>query len=661
MALQVHADLDANEWVGFQRSTDSPNLFGTASVKISDLPRIAQGAGGSSAQGSVPARYSADRAKYGKDSVRWTVGTVVTANILIGYNGVSSWTIPANLLPTDTYTLVVWAKRITGNNNNFRIAAYRDSAVLIANGTSQTVSDSAWTKFTLTFSFTATASDDRIYLMFQRTNGDGTTQNIDITGAMLVAGSTAPDWFNCGAASLLEDLTPYGMEAKWTLGYTRRYQYVAAVGKAELILKNADKRFSPEYSSGPLYGTLKPNLLVQIGDPDYGVWWTGWTDNWSPEPGTSRSKRAMLSATDARRFLAQRPPVEWYSLELPAVIIADLKLNYSLPNTTAGLPDASDGASAWYSVISETSLIETYGEGVGYDWDGVKVFTDLMTGIQGHAWFGRAGALNTATQQGDSTPASYTTLSDTVWMEAGYEEEKIVNQCEAKAYIRKFQSAGPYTVWESDATIALAAGESEVIRVFFTHDTDTSLKIGAGGLSVSGTLSSGVFGTAVTAALSDIGATSALLTLTNTTGGAINVVTAVVSASARAYIKRELSKEREDSASITANGTLSERIDSLFVQDRTWAKKLSRYIVNRFKDPRRVIPWVTLQANKNPTEAFACHIGAPVLVSDTQTAHSAYYGVIGEEHTVKEGLKNHTVKVYLEPLYDTSVTDTPTA
>jgi hypothetical protein len=42
-------------------------------------------------------------------------------------------------------------------------------------------------------------------------------------------------------------------------------------------------------------------------------------------------------------------------------------------------------------------------------------------------------------------------------------------------------------------------------------------------------------------------------------------------------------------------------------------------------------------------------------VADSQLDHDKYYGVIGEIHTVRDGLTDHTVKLYLEPITGASV------
>lgn len=550
----------------------------------------------------------------------------------------------------------MWAKLASGSSvNTFRIDLTNVLTTTYASSSSATLNSSTWTKFTVTGT---TPSPQQLAISFVRVTGN-TNLTVHLAGAMIVNSATAPDYFNCGVASLLEDITGYWGGGKWGLGFVKPYQYVAPVGKADLTLMNSDKRFSPEYSSGDLYGMLLPNLLLQIGDPDYGIWWTGWVDSWAPEPGTNRDKKAKLHATDARRFMANKIPVlPLYNLEIPQDTISNIIDEFSVPNTTSGISNSPSVSSAWDS-ISTGIIASLYADNVPYDHDAVKVLGDILGSLQGHLWFTRVGTALFATAQGDDTPASYVDIAQN-WLDMGYETGMIVNKCEAIAHKRKLQSSGPYTVWESDdVPFSIAGLSTEVFRVFFKYDTTRKEVVGALSLSVTET-NSGVAGD-ITAALSDTGAQSTVITFTNNNAASRDVTAASLSATSRVVQLREISKEYEDSASITANGTQAERLDFQYTQERAWSKRLARYRVTRFKDARYEVPWVEMDADKHPQDVFDCEIGAAVHITDDQTGHDDYYAVVGEQHTVRDGLTNHTVKLFLEPLYPTTVANTSSA
>ena len=55
-----------------------------------------------------------------------------------------------------------------------------------------------------------------------------------------------------------EDITAYVMRASWNNGARQPYQRTADEPRCTITVYNNDMRFSPEYSSGPLYGSLVP-------------------------------------------------------------------------------------------------------------------------------------------------------------------------------------------------------------------------------------------------------------------------------------------------------------------------------------------------------------------------------------------------------------------
>ena len=660
MTLRLAVDFDGNDWCAlYALTTDQPNQFRfetaglEAAANISEYARVASS--GSVGTGLYP-RYDNDRAKYGKGYITWAPSAAVVQQMYIGTNlagvdnshSIASGTVIAGGM---------WALRGSGSAaDTWRLRLYNIVAgTVIASSAAVTLSSTAFTRFTV--SGTAAGATSQYAVIFERVSGTDTTTLL-LTGAMLVNGSTVPTWYNSGPDSLEEPLVDYWGGGRFGLGFVKAFQYVAPVGKADLTLLNSDKRFSPEYASGPYYGDLLPNLLVQIGDPDYGIWWTGWTDSWMPEPGTNRDKKAKLSATDARRFMANKLPVlPLYNTETPNETIEAILALFEVPNTTVGISTSTEAVAL--DALSTGIIVDYYADTVPYDHDAVKVLGDILGSLQGKLWFSRTGGYRYRAAQGDDTPASYVNIGQN-WLDMGYETGMIVNKCEAIAHKRKAQSSGPYTIWEADdVPFAIAGLSTEIFRVFFKYDNTRKEVIGALNLSVTET-NSGVAGD-ITAALSDSGAQSTVITFTNTNAASRNVTAASVSATIRVVQLREISKEYEDSASITANGTQSERLDFQYTQYRTWAKQLARYRVTRFKDARYEVPWVEFDVNENPSDAFNCWVGAAVRVTDTQTGHDDYYAVVGEQHTVQDGLTNHTVKLYLEPLYPTSVSATSSA
>jgi hypothetical protein len=322
-----------------------------------------------------------------------------------------------------------------------------------------------------------------------------------------------------------------------------------------------------------------------------------------------------------------------------------------LPNTTSGIPAASGVTVAWDAAATET--VPYYGDGNGETDPVSKIVADVVGGVQGKFWMNRQGQYQFTAGQGDDTPSSYVDIAQD-WINIGnIEAGAIINSSNAKIYIRK--TATSVTLWELDAAYSLAVGAEEVERVFF-RDTDEQTQVTGARQSTVG-ISSGTTGGSIAVVITSLGAQSAVVSAENFAGGTGTVDSITVTGTA-VIAKKTIEKNYQDSASVTANGLQRETLDFNWTQSRTWAKRLVRYRVNRFKDARNELPWVELAVSANAQNAFSCWVGAAVHVTDSQTGHDDYYAVIGEMHTVTDGLLHHTVKLYLEPLYPTTVAST---
>jgi hypothetical protein len=661
VSLRLAVDTNSGDWAAlYALSTDQANqlIYETAGLEAAaNISNYARAVSSGSTFDALFDRYGNDRAKYGKGLVSWVPSATVTQQFYVGTNlgGVDN---SHSVAAGNVLSVGVWVRRESGSAaDTWRIRLYNIVAGTVVASSAAVTLSTTWLKLTVTG--TAAGATSQYAMILERVTGTNTGP-IYLAGAMLVNGPTVPTWYNSGPTSLLGVLTDYWAGGKWGLGFVKAYQYVAPVGKADLTLLNSDKRFSPEYASGALFGMLLPNLLVQIGDPDYGIWWTGWTDSWAPEPGTNRDKKAKLSATDARRFFAKTtipvPSLAGLTEDERLALFLDAM---QLPNTTEGVPTTTDGATEWYTLADGAHSVpvgnigQLYGSSFSNDPDLASAFADMMMGAQGHLWCTRAGGVVARLMQGDDTPASYTDLAQK-WLDTGYESGQIINRCETIIFIQKPES-GAFTVWELDETVTVAAGTTESFRVYFTTDPDNDIRAA---VTSALTLTHAPTGGGRSSSLTETGLQSALVNFINASGGSLNFTSADIAATQLATQKREVMKDYEDASSITANGLLSVTLRSSYVQFRAWGKRLARYMVTRFKDARNEIPWVDYDVNENPADAFACYVGASVHIEDDQTGHDDYYAVIGEQHTVRDGLTNHTVRLYLEPLYSVSVADT---
>ena len=646
--LRIAVDFDGNDWAGlYCDASDAPNLFAGTGVDISALFHSVSGSGTSETDNPFTL-YGDDRAKYGKTYFAFTTGTDANPFIDIGYDGA---TYDLTGQTQGTYSLVLWAKLASGSSVNTFAAKIFSSGGDVAQSASMALNSTTWTKFTASGSWAGAARSLGLRLF-----RDSGTSNlvVHVAGAMILNGSATPAYFNCGAAAiLLEPVTAYAMESTWDVGFSRAYQQVAPLGRAKVILTNEDKRFSPEYASGALFGSLNPGLLMQIGDPDYGIKGTYWTEDWKPLPGTSRAKTATLTATDARRFCDGVLPV-WGLQETPDTDHVEL---LTILMGDIDIPGASlAGEDELPSDFEKDSLSfihgyypDFYGDDTIEGLDVTGVLGDIMESAQAHFWFNRLAQYDYGEASGD-TSSPRETITDTDWVASDYGIDRVINSCDVTIYPKR--QAGSATIWTLDKDITLAVGEAESFRITFRNTTGDKILCGADNLATSGfTLAVGTVPTHVTVGLSAVRAQSALLTLTNISG-ADRTVTAGNVTGDRVLALRTLIKSYEDATSIAAYGRQNLIINSKWVGERGWAKRVARWAVDRWKDPTYVMKWVMLNVGKSPQLAQDCYVGVSVQVTDTQTSHDRVYAIIGEQHSASVGLTNYTVRLLLEPMYD---------
>lgn len=90
------------------------------------------------------------------------------------------------------------------------------------------------------------------------------------------------DWDRDGFDAADEVGEHYVRAVTWSIGL-RAGARVADVGRCTLTLSNTDRRFSPAYADGPLYGKLLPNLPVRV-DLNGETLFRGVTDSFEPSP-----------------------------------------------------------------------------------------------------------------------------------------------------------------------------------------------------------------------------------------------------------------------------------------------------------------------------------------------------------------------------------------
>src|SRR3972149_3609153 len=90
-------------------------------------------------------------------------------------------------------------------------------------------------------------------------------------------------------------------------GFERPGDFVASVGRCSITFGNRDKRFSPGYAAGPLYGNLMPRREARVQASDGGTTWTlvrGYIERILPDAGEWSEGECVIECVDGRALLA---------------------------------------------------------------------------------------------------------------------------------------------------------------------------------------------------------------------------------------------------------------------------------------------------------------------------------------------------------------------
>lgn len=653
MTLKVGADFDSNNWVElFKNDGDANNLLGANAANMyDDLYRTVTA--GAITVAAVTALVPSESQYYGNQGLS-LAALDTNDRIAIGYNG-SLYNVTGQA--SGTYGGSVYVKSLSGSPTvRLRLISSGGTSV---NG-STVVTSSSWQQVTVSGSLPHAAQSIRIEVECTA----GTAAALVVVAPMIVSGSTLPQYLNCGANSLNENLSAYVMSARWRTGFVRPYQHLAGIGRCSIVLNNWDKRFSPE-AGGSIWTSrtsTTSEIMLRVNEDDT-ILWTGYVTEWSPQGGTGGEKRCMLEAEDGRRYLdeAEIFPALATS-DTPITLLQDV-IDLVEANGVAkltfggGWSFGTDPQGLDFTGSIEAETVPYYfeqspNESVRRGQIATSLLEDILLGIQAKMWFARHGSLvvDGPAEDGGAVAATFNDTAISVDYQWG---QNIYNSVTVKAYPRTASGSTTKRLWRLRETMTIDAGATEYVRAYFTKE-NTDERCGGNSIALSGMTFSGG---SITGSITDTDAMSCEIEIVNAAAGSRNWTTGTVIGQ-ELTIEDAISRTREDSTSIAANGRKKLDIDSRWVAKGKWAKRLAQYIVNRFKDARGEV--VSITGNYGADSQFAdCYIGRKVRVADTQLGHDENYIVIGEDHRWEPGADsyNHVVKLYLE-LADTTTVGT---
>lgn len=472
------------------------------------------------------------------------------------------------------------------------------------------------------------------------------------------------DWNSDGDFSDTgEDISAYVMDAEWQLGMAETFQEVADETRLTLTLRNDDRRFSPEYSSSPYYGNLVPQRPIRIRstyDSVTRTHWTGWIESLLPTWNERGEQVCVLVGVGAKQFL------ENTEVRLPLLedvtadeVIEQVLINTQLPPLISsawlmGMSGKSNiGVSTYFGGITSVSDLETGIEVfpyVGDNWEdgvtGIDAIHSAVAGERGRFFFDREGKAVFWNRR--HTQVLYDveqTFTNTMQgMDYGY-GTMIANRVEVKVYPRAVSASNTELLWELEKPLIVPVGEEKTVRARYVSGEGQLL--GA----------RDVYFTDATGNLDRLniflvaGAKSAEIRVVNT--GTINAALSTLSLYGQTLISYDTeSVIINDGASAATYGKRELMIDTILLEDRIVAQSIAEYELGRRKDPQGMVNALRLM-NRNDsylkTQLYLT-IGSVIQVTETQTAHTARYVVMGERHKLSSGQKLLETEWVLEPL-----------
>lgn len=478
------------------------------------------------------------------------------------------------------------------------------------------------------------------------------------------------DWNNDGDFSdANEDITDYVMSANWELGFSEPYQHVAGETRADIRLRNIDKRFSPEGTASPMAGSILPNRLMKIQHVGSGTvdLYTGYIESISPTPGERGDLQCQIVGVGIKQFLERQ---EYYSPFWEGVtsdeVINDILLNTTLPptfgrNLIIDLPGQNLIDTHW---ISDSGIVGSMETGkttfayVGDTWDdGVKAMSavsDLVNSDRGWFFNSREGSAVYWNRYHLIMNDTLQGTVDNTWaeMDYRYSGEDIQNIIRVVNYPRSISAGSAETLWQLEEPRTVRTDGTVKFRARYSDQDNDAMVSGRNVTTpntVDGSLAVDPVGASYSMRVVDSSARSMQIEFVNTGNDDFDVTTLIVRGQkVTAYNREEV--EATDSLSMSLYGRHVMTINHKLLNDFNFANALAGYELVQRKDPRGIVRSIGINHRSAETIDFMINrtVGDWIRVVDDQTEHDGEYVIMGEQHRWQAGDK-HSVDYILQP------------
>jgi hypothetical protein len=497
------------------------------------------------------------------------------------------------------------------------------------------------------------------------------------TGFMLVKGTILPN-FNMGHIS---NITPYVMNLDWFVGIHKAYQLDADDSRLTMVLSNADRLFSPEYSGSPLHGKLlplRPVILQSWDGTTRRTHWSGWIESIAPKTNPYGDRTVEIVCAGAMLFFEDAvtqvelqenkttgeiintlldqvflPTLLTQTILLDQVGSCELGINTIIPDVTigrqidAGVTTLAFAADNWV----RRGLL-------GEKPDPFNVYRsmrDVVVAERGRFFFNREGQAIFWNRHRSLTYDDYTlpkAMFDDTMTDLSYEyasRADFANHVTVTYHPRVISEANNELLWQLDKPMVIPPGNERDVAVAYKDDSQN--RIGARGVSLENySFSEGT----ADIELVDIGANRATLRLRNRSFTKQVVLAECIVRGQKITDFGELEVEQKDGGSIAQYGyrKLDMRLQAL--DDTNDAESIATFELIRRKNPAGYVRSLTLrshglQGGSTHGHQLALTIGDVITVTETQTGHSDMYFIIGERHHLSSGGTLLETTWHLEP------------
>ena len=439
------------------------------------------------------------------------------------------------------------------------------------------------------------------------------------------------DWNNDGDfIDTYDDITADVKEIRFSRGKNEELDK-AETGRLDLRVNNAAGKYSPEYSSGVLYGNLLPKRTIRVYDSITGlILFYGYIEEIIPHPHLDEQD-AFISAVDGLDFLARHElDTVLYKDELTGALVTNILdaagWSDSLRSIDAGQDTVPYGY--WHQVKALTALGDIEDSELGF----------IYVSGSGQLAFEDRHHRYTATHQ-----TSQATFSDTMTdLTYDYSARNVYN--EIRATITPWELQSEAELWRLAETPSIAIGQTSTFwgnSEYFVDawvtpvaTTDYTANSQADGLGDDETANITIVTTKF--------AKSIKLAITNDTTHIV-YITKLLARGTYYDDKTKISLKSEDSTSQTAYQKRTLTLDGKYLTNVDTGQNFCDYAIARFKDPQAEVSMTLV--NKNATlltQILTREISDRITVVNTKLGMSKDFLINKMEHEILEGGKSHT-------------------